>query len=95
VQAIIPNDGALIEYLRYWQYLGKRIYEQRYGAMVLISKGAPVWIPLGKVEDVERLVRRYASMVRGPSEEEELSANLQALYEALWAPLGLSLPSQT
>ena len=34
-------------------------------------------------------------MVRGSPEEEELSANLQALYEALWAPIGQALPSQT
>ena len=67
VQAIIPDDGALIEYLRYPQYLGKEIYEQRYGAIVLFPKGAPVWIPLGKAEDVERLsatVRQHWLEVR-------------------------------
>src|SRR6202022_629936 len=41
------------------------------------------------------LVRRYGTLVRGSPEEEELSANLQALYEALWAPIGQALPSQT
>jgi CHAT domain-containing protein len=34
-------------------------------------------------------------LVRGSSQEEELSANLQALYEALWAPIGQALPNQT
>jgi tetratricopeptide (TPR) repeat protein len=95
VQVVIPKDEALIEYLRYWHYLGRRKYEQRYGAIVLFSKGAPLWIPLGKANEIEPLVQRYATLVRSSPQEEELSANLQALYEALWAPIGQALPSQT
>ena len=95
VQPTIPNDGALIEYLRYGHYLGKGKWEQRYGAIVLFSKGAPLWIPLGKANEIEHLVRRYGTLVRGSPQEDELSANLQALYEALWAPIGQALPSQT
>jgi len=45
VQPTIPNDGALIEYLRYQRYLGKNQWEPRYGAIALLSKGAPLWIP--------------------------------------------------
>ena len=95
VQPTIPNDGALIEYLRYSDYLGKGKWEPRYGAIVLFSEGAPLWIPLGKANEIEHLVRRYGTLVRGSPQEEELSANLQALYEALWAPIGQALPSQT
>ena len=95
VQQTIPDDGALIEYLRYAGYLGKGKWEWRYGAIVLFSKGAPLWIPLGKLNEIEHLARRYGSLVRGPSQEHELSANLQALFEALWAPIGRALPSQT
>jgi hypothetical protein len=43
VQPTIPNDGALIEYLRYGHYLGKGKSEKRYGAIVLFSEGAPLW----------------------------------------------------
>jgi tetratricopeptide (TPR) repeat protein len=95
VQSTIPSDGALIEYLRYWYYLGKGKSEPRYGAIVLFSKGAPLWIPLGKAKEIEHLVRRYGTLVRGSPQEEELSENLQALYGALWAPIGQALPSQT
>jgi CHAT domain-containing protein len=94
VQSAIPNDGALIEYLRYGHYLGKGEWEQRYGAIVLFSKGTPLWIPLGKAKEIEHLVRRYGALVRGSPQEEELSANLQTLYEALWVPIGQALPSQ-
>src|SRR3984893_15434265 len=96
VQPTIPNDGALIEYLRYPDYLGKGNWEQHNVAIVLSSQGAPLWIPLGKANEIETLVQRYGTLVRGRSPEEgELSANLQALYEALWAPIGQALPSQT
>jgi CHAT domain-containing protein len=95
VQPTIPNDGALIEYLRYSHYLGKGKWEPRYGAIVLFSEGAPLWIPLGTANEIEHLVRRYGALVRGSPQEEDLSANLQALYEALWAPVGQALPSQT
>src|SRR5271166_2525219 len=95
VQSAIPNDGALIEYLRYWQHLGKGKLQQRYGAIVLFSQGTPLWISLGKANEIEALVRRYGTLVRDSAQEEELSANLQALYEALWVPIGQALPSQT
>jgi tetratricopeptide (TPR) repeat protein len=95
VQPSIPDDGALIEYLRYRHYQGKNQWEERYGAVVLFSKGAPLWIPLLKANEIEALVRRYGTLVRGSPEEDELSANLQALYQALWAPIGQALPSQT
>src|SRR5271167_1083226 len=93
VQSAIPNDGALIEYLRYWQHLGKGKLQQRYGAIVLFSQGTPLWISLGKANEIEALVRRYGTLVRDSAQEEELSANLQALYEALWVPIGQALPS--
>jgi tetratricopeptide (TPR) repeat protein len=95
VQQTIPDDGALIEYLLYSDYLGKGKWEPRYGAVVLLSKGAPLWIPLGKANEIEHLVRRYGVLVRGSPQEEELSANLQGLYKALWAPIEQALPSQT
>src|SRR5208282_2665070 len=37
----------------------------------------------------------YSALVRGSPQEDELSTNLQALYEALWAPIIHALPSQT
>src|SRR5271166_4859771 len=94
VQEAIPNDCALIEYLRYSDYLGKGKWEPRYGAIVLVSKGPPSWIPLGKPNEIEHLVRRYGALVRGAPQEEELSANLQALYGTLWAPIEPALPSE-
>jgi CHAT domain-containing protein len=94
VQPTIPSNCALVEYLRYRDYLGRGKFESRYGATVLFSSGAPLWIPLGQATQIEALVRHYGTLVRAP-EEEELSVNLQALYDALWAPIGQALRSQT
>ena len=95
VQSAIPNDGALIEYLHYMKYLGNQQGEERYGAIVLFSNGDPLWIPLAKSDRIETLVRQYGALVRSQMEEEELSENLQALYEAVFAPIVRALPSQT
>jgi CHAT domain-containing protein len=95
VQPTIPDDGALIEYLRYPHYLGKNRWEERYGAALLFSKGTPLWVPLGNADEIEASVRLYGTLVRGSQEEDELSANLRALYEALWAPIGQALPNET
>ena len=95
VQPTIPGDGALIEYLRYRYYLGKNQWEERYGAILLLSTGAPLWIPLGEANEIEHLARRYGILVRGSPPEDELSTNLQALYAALWTPIEQALPGQT
>ena len=95
VQSTLPDDSALVEYLRYGDPLGKGKWESRYGAIVLFSKGAPLWIPLGRVDEIEHLVQQYGALVRDSPEEDELSANLQALYQALWAPISNALPGQT
>jgi tetratricopeptide (TPR) repeat protein len=95
VQAVIPNDSALVEYLRYLHYLGKGRSESRYGAVVLEPKGSARWIPLGNAANIEALVRRYQTMVRGSPDEDELSANLKALHQALWTPIQQVLSDST
>ena len=95
VQRPFPTMARSLNTCGTRHYLGKGKWEPRYGAIVLFSEGAPLWIPLGKANEIEHLVRRYGALVRGSPQEEELSANLQALYEALWAPIEQALPSQT
>jgi CHAT domain-containing protein len=92
VQAAIPTDSALIEYLRYSHYLGKGGMEQRYGAIVLASTGPPCWFPLGKADDLDVAVRRYQGLVREASDPGELSNNLEVLYGQLWGSIERCLP---
>jgi hypothetical protein len=61
------------------------------GVFSPITARTPLRIPLGKANEIEASERRYGALVRGLWQEEELSGNLQALYEALWAPIGKAL----
>jgi len=95
VQACLPRHGALIEYLRYVLYMGKRRTEPAYGALVLLPEGDPRWIPLGNAEKIDKLVKRFGRLAGGNGGDDELAANLEALYEAVWAPLEPQLPEGT
>jgi tetratricopeptide (TPR) repeat protein len=95
VQAVIPQDAALIEYLEYLQYIGKGQFELRYGAGVLQPEGNLSWVPLGPADEIDRAVRRYQNLVRHAAEEEEVSTNLDALYQKLWAPIEKILAAKT
>ena len=95
VQMLIPKDGVLVEFLRYSRYGGEDRFEPEYGAIVLCSEGVPLWIPLGPARNIENLVKHYQSLVRDSSDENEVSANLQALSQALWAPVEKAMPVGT
>jgi tetratricopeptide (TPR) repeat protein/CHAT domain-containing protein len=95
VQAVIPETGVLIEYLRYRHYLGQGRFEPRYGAVVLFPRGVPKWIPLGVAAEVDSLVSDHQRLARGASAgRNALSDNLQALYRELWAPIVRVLPPE-
>ena len=94
VQPTIPNDGALIEYLRYQHYLGKNQWEPRYGAIVLFSKGAPLWVPLGGAKEIEAALNRYGDLVRSARDDDEMAAILQKLYQEVWEPIAQAFPAK-
>jgi CHAT domain-containing protein len=96
VQSGLPKDGALIEYVRYLHHLGKGKFEPRYGAIVLLSKGQPRWVPLGKADEIEPAVRRFRSQVNDrDTAEETLKETLHALFQQVWSPLEQVLPENT
>jgi len=94
VQAAIPKDGALIEYLRYAHYLGEGRSEPRYGAVMLAATGPPRWLTLGNAKDVDAMVGRYQRLVHEASDSAELSENLEGLYGQLWEPIEHVLPPE-
>ena len=53
VQAAIPKNTVLIEYVRYQHYLGKSKFELRYGAVVLSADAPPRWVTLGSAQEIE------------------------------------------
>jgi tetratricopeptide (TPR) repeat protein/CHAT domain-containing protein len=96
VQAAIPADGALIEYLRYPHYLGKAKFEPCYGAIVLTTRGKPRWVPLGKADGIEKGVMRYRSrVVNQETTDTEFEETLRGLFDQVWGPVEKVLPDQT
>jgi CHAT domain-containing protein/Tfp pilus assembly protein PilF len=92
VQAVVPKDGALIEYVRYEHYLGKDSFEPHYGAVVLAAAGDPLWVPLGSAEALENRVASYQKSAQGRTDENTLKTDLRELYDRLWLPVERVLP---
>jgi tetratricopeptide (TPR) repeat protein/CHAT domain-containing protein len=95
VQGCLPGDGALIEYARYRRYLGKGKSEDWYGAIVLLAQGDPRWVPLSDAKLIDKLVADYSRLAAGDGDDDELGANLKALYNAVLAPLEPQLSAGT
>ena len=92
VQARLPADCALVEYVRYRRYLGKEKFEGAYGALVLLAQGGPRWIPLGKAAQVDKLITRYRTLADSGRSDDELAADPKGLYETPGAPSSRSYP---
>ena len=94
VQAAIPKNTALIEYVRSKQYLGKSKFELRYGAVVLSADAPPRWIALGSAKDIETTLKRYQRLVREASDD-EMAAILQKVYNEVWKSVEQAFPVHT
>jgi tetratricopeptide (TPR) repeat protein len=61
VQAALPEDAALVEFVRYHRFDPKdaagKWKEARYVAYVLEQKGPPRWVPLGEAKPIEEAVQ--------------------------------------
>lgn len=107
VQALLPSDSVLVEYLRYKHRLPNRTVQDRYGAVIIARAGVPTWISLGDAKSIEESIMAYRGMARGgmpqramvvgrtapPVPETGLSAGLRNLASRIWEPVGEKLPS--
>lgn len=99
VQAVLPKDTVLMEFVYYKHYIGKRNYEPRYGVVLIgnpqmtfkdAKPGEPVWVPLGSAAAIEQSLKEYGSMMRGAKEG---GINLlRTLYTQLFEPIQKRLP---
>jgi tetratricopeptide (TPR) repeat protein len=106
VQASLAGDQALVELTRFQLFQSGGKLASHYGAVLIPSHGLPTWIPLGKADDLEKSIERLANRMerdgRGvlllSSEgkpEEDVTADLRRLYDAVWRPLSAVLPPGT
>jgi tetratricopeptide (TPR) repeat protein len=92
VQAAIPTDAALVEFVAYGHYLGKNQWERRYGAAILGRRGEAKWVSLGAAANIETNIMAYQVAIRRRTDEARLSLALKDLYQQIWAPLEVELP---
>jgi tetratricopeptide (TPR) repeat protein len=95
VQAALPNDTVLVEYVRYRHYLGKSTSELRYGAVVLSADAPPRWVALGSAKEVEATLKSYQALVRNLEDEEEMAAVLREVENEVWKPVEQTFPGHT
>jgi CHAT domain-containing protein/Tfp pilus assembly protein PilF len=92
VQAAIPKNTVLVEYVRYPHYLGKSKFEFHYGAVVLTADAPPRWLTLGTARDIEASLKRYQALARKATDD-EMAATLQRIYNEVWEPVEREFPS--
>jgi CHAT domain-containing protein/Tfp pilus assembly protein PilF len=94
VQAAIPNDAVLVEYVRYLRFLGRGKYEPSYGAILLSAAAPPSWVKLGSANEIEATVNQYQRLVRN-ADDDEMAAILVKLYNEMWEPIEHAFPAHT
>jgi tetratricopeptide (TPR) repeat protein/CHAT domain-containing protein len=95
LQGALTPHTVLVEFVRYQQHLGALRFEPHYGAMLISRDGEPLWVPLGKAEDIDNQVHLYQRYVRRRVRIAALTRVVRALERQVWQPVGAALPSGT
>ena len=95
VQAAIPENGVLLEMLRYRRYLEKGNWTDDYGVLILSHSGSPQWVRLGPADGIDKSLKLYQHLVRESGEADSLAPLLHEIGERLWAPVKRELAAGT
>jgi len=100
VQAAIPRDAVLLEWVLYRHYLRSGSWESRYGVVVIPpptmalhghGRGQPAWIPVGSATEIDAKLRRHQAVLRGAGQ----GGLFRELYNQLFEPIAKLLPAKT
>jgi CHAT domain-containing protein/Tfp pilus assembly protein PilF len=100
IQANLPQDAVLLEYVRYQDSASKANGEPRYGVLLIggsrtsfntANAGVPVWVPLASAESLEPNLKAYATAMRFGKRGDEVV--LQKLYAQVFEPIERQLPN--
>lgn len=95
VQAALPRQAALVEFVRYWHFLGHHEGQSRYGALILPAAGPPKWVSLGPASALSTNIALYQAGVRIKAPDRAFSRLLTTLHHQLWEPVERELPADT
>lgn len=90
VQALISEDVALVEFVRYFSHspqtslIASAWGTSRYAAVILTSQGSPKWIHLGETVPIDEAVKVFRDKLRyqQPSDS-DLRESFRVLYDLL------------
>ena len=89
VQALIPNDAALVELVQYhptnWSE-GRR-ETSRYAAYILHASGDPQWVDLGDANTIDNAAFAFLNATRVPNSEQRVQTTGRQLDDLLMAPI--------
>jgi len=99
VQAKLPSDVAVVEFLRYGQDVaGTNLVQDYYGAALICPGREVQWLVLGLASDIDALIYRYNDFVRRTEatapRESEFTKLWRELSEKIWRPLETALPKE-
>ena len=95
VQAKLPVDSVLLEYIQYYHHQRNGTRQVHYGVVVIGKLGNPQWIPLGTAEKVDALINQYqveTSKKHGMTDK-EYEPILRSLHDTLVGPVVRTLPA--
>jgi tetratricopeptide (TPR) repeat protein len=92
VQAVLPADAALVEFVSYNDQPPNGEARWSYGALILEREGAPLWLPLGASKPVDDAIRIYKLGVHEKADDTSLKKALRTLGAAVWDPIVAKLP---
>lgn len=101
VQTKIPEDGVLVEYIRYSSSSDRvgsdnRLNNSRYAAYILFSDGKVEGIDLGPAEDIDADVNSLSRSLSSPDTPPfEVKENAKALYHKIMNPVRERLSGET
>ena len=95
LQAALPGRAAVVEMVRYSHFLKNNLSEERYGAVVILPRGEPFWVPLGAATSIEKNIQLYQHQTRSREDDPAITNVLRQLDETVWLPIAKALPADT
>ena len=87
VQAALPRDTTLIEFVRYRPLTLKATRALRYVAYLISADAAPGWVDLGEASEVDAKVAQWRAALRDPDRVADVRRFGRVLDERLMQPL--------
>jgi CHAT domain-containing protein len=106
VQAVLPDNAVLVEFVRYKKWLKASKGEERYAAAVISKTTEPKYVDFGSARILDDLINRFRQLAGTDLKEsatkhqientdKELRRVSQALYHAVAEPIQAASPTGT